>query len=211
MNLAPVADVNTNPHNPIIGSRAFSENPEQAAVLSRAMADGLSAEQIIPVFKHFPGHGDTAEDSHLQLAVSHKSRQQMESCEWIPFHGAKKQDGIMVGHIAVPEITEDSTPASMSPTLVTEVLKEELGFEGLIMTDALEMKAITQTYTPAEAALNALQAGCDILLMPENFQEAFDGVLSAVESGDYPEEKLDRAVLKILRFKEKWGILNLHK
>lgn len=207
LDFAPVADVNTNPDNPIIGTRAFSSDPDRAAALASAMADGLNAQGILATFKHFPGHGDTAEDSHLGLATSHKTYEEMQSCEWIPFRMAGANDLIMVGHIATPEITGDSTPASLSYKMVTEILKNQLGFEGLVITDSLAMEAITDAYGPGEAALAALNAGCDLLLMPNGYTQAFDAVVQAVEHGTYAEETLNATVERILRFKLSSGLL----
>lgn len=201
MDFAPIADVNTNLRNPVIGTRAFSSNPIQAAELARAMADGLRQNDIIPVFKHFPGHGDTAEDSHHNVAVNQKPESELLDCEWLPFLQAEDRECIMVGHIALPALTGDLTPATLSPSLVTGVLREQLDFQGLIITDSLAMGAITENYTPAEAALGALNAGCDLLLMPQNLEEAFNGVLSAVEDGSFSEAHLDQIVLRILNFK----------
>lgn len=201
MDLAPVADVNTKADNPVIGSRAFSSDAATAARMAAACADGLRGQDIIAVFKHFPGHGDTAEDSHSQLAVSYKTEEDMRSCEWLPFLEAQSGDCVMVGHIAVPNITGDLTPATMSYQIVTECLKNQLGFDGLVITDSLSMGAVTESYTPGEAALGALEAGCDLLLMPTSLQEAFDAVVAAVEDGTYSEEALNAAVRRILQFK----------
>lgn len=208
MDFAPVADVNTNPDNPIIGTRAFSSAPDEASELASAMAEGLRQQGVIAVYKHFPGHGDTAEDSHSGIAITYKTKSEMSSCEWIPFHQAKSDDCIMVGHIAAPEITGDLTPASLSRTLVTDILKGELGFEGLVVTDSLAMGAVTESYTPGQAALAALNAGCDLLLMPNGLTEAFDAVVSAVEDGTFPEETLDAIVTRILTFKQAHGLLD---
>ena len=204
LDFAPVADVNTNPDNPIIGNRAFSSEPETAALLSHAFAEGLSDNGIIPVFKHFPGHGNTAEDSHSEIAVSHQTADALRSCEWLPYLDAF--GCVMVGHIAVPEVLGDLTPATFSRELVTENLKTELGFEGLVITDSLSMGAVTDHYSPAEAALAALEAGCDILLMPEDLPAAFEGIIHAVESGALSQADLDRHVEKILQFKQEHGI-----
>lgn len=208
MDFAPVADVNTNPHNPVIGSRAFSSDPDIAAAMAGAMAEGLEQAGIIPVFKHFPGHGDTAQDSHSDLAVTRKTREALESCEWLPFLEADSGDLIMVGHIAVPEITGNNTPATLSYSVVTEILKGELGFEGLVITDALEMGGITQQYSSGEAAVAALLAGCDILLMPEDLPEAFDAVIASVEDGRLSMKWLDETVYRIIAFKSVQGILD---
>ena len=208
LDFAPVADVNTNPQNPVIGDRAFSSQPRQAAQMASAMAEGLTQEGIIPVFKHFPGHGDTAEDSHSGIAVTYKTAQEMESCEWIPFSQVPEGAWVMVGHIAAPEITGDLTPASLSPALVTGVLREQLGFEGLVVTDSLAMGAITQEYTPGQAALEALNAGCDLLLMPAGLEEAFEAVVTALENGTLSQEQLDQSVERILEYKLEYGLLN---
>ena len=209
MDFAPVADVNTNPYNPVIGSRAFSSDPTLAAQMAGAMADGLRQQGIVPVFKHFPGHGDTAEDSHAGLAVTYKTEEEMASCEWLPFLEAGPLECVMVAHVAAPELTGDMTPATMSYGIVTGILREKLGFQGLVITDSLEMGAVTDSYTPGQAALAALNAGCDILLMPADLAEAFEAVVSAVENGEYPVERLDETVMRILKFKMDSGILRV--
>ena len=209
LDFAPVADVNTNPNNPVIGTRAFSSNPVIAGQMADAFASGLRNNQVIATYKHFPGHGDTAEDSHLGIAVNHKTKQQLQSCEWIPFQNAGETDMVMVGHIALPQVTGDMIPATMSKMIVTDILKKELMFPGIVITDALNMGAITQTYSPKEAAVNALQAGCDVLLMPENLTEAYEGVLAAVQDGTLTEEWLDETVYRILKFKQENGILKI--
>ena len=207
LDFAPVADVHTNPKNPMIGTRAFSTDPVIAAQMVAAFADGLEEKGIIATFKHFPGHGDTAEDSHSGLAVVHKTREELESCEFIPFREATSRDMVMVAHVALPNVTGDMTPATLSPAIVTGILKEELGFEGLIITDAMEMGAIVETYGSGSAAVAALQAGCHIILIPEDLPEAFDAVLAALEDGTLSIEWLDETVRKILEFKQLHGIL----
>lgn len=207
MDFAPVADVNTNPDNPVIGTRAFSSDPAIAGQMAAAMAEGLRENGIIPTFKHFPGHGDTDEDSHAKIAVSHKTQAELTDCEFIPFTWTLSTDCIMVGHIALPEITGTLAPATLSRLIVTGLLKDQLGFQGLVITDALDMEAITGTYTAAEAAVLALQAGCDLLLMPENLTEAFEGVVAAVEDGRLKERWLEETVRRVLEFKMAHGIL----
>ncbi len=209
LDFAPVADVNTNPDNPIIGTRAFSSDATVAAAMSDAMAEGLKSQDVIAVFKHFPGHGDTNEDSHTGIAISYKTEAEMLECEWLPFLNADERDFIMVGHIAVPSITGDLTPGTLSSQIVTDILKVTLGFEGLVITDSLEMDAVASDYTSGEAALAALHAGCDILLMPKNLQEAFDAVVDAVETGSFSLSELDSRVSRILRFKASHGLLDL--
>ncbi len=207
MDFAPVADVNTNPDNTVIGNRAFSSNGKIAAEMANAMAQGLKEQQIIPVFKHFPGHGDTAEDSHSGLAVNDKTKAQMESCEWLPYESLTVADCVMVGHIATPNITGDYTPATMSSEIVNTILRDQLGFDGVVITDSLEMGAVTNEYDAQEAAIKALEAGCDILLEPENFKQAFEAVVTAVESGTIREERIDESVYRILSLKQRYGLL----
>lgn len=208
LDFAPVADVNTNPHNTVIGKRAFSTDPVAAAVLVGAFRDGLAEKGIIATFKHFPGHGDTYEDSHYGLAVSYKTAEEMALCEWLPFQEATDGDFIMTGHIAAPNITGDQLPATFSHQMITEILKGQLGFSGLVVTDSMQMGAITNEYSSADAAILALQAGCDIILMPENLVEAFDAVVAAVENGILSEQWLDETVLRILEFKQQHKLLN---
>lgn len=202
MDFAPVADVNTNPNNPVIGNRSFSSDCNMAGQMAKAMARGLEENGIVPVFKHFPGHGDTAQDSHDEVAYSGKALEELQNCEFIPFSGLTENQCVMVGHIALPEVTGNMTPATLSPEIVTGLLREELGFEGLIFTDSMVTEAITDNYSGAEASLLALTAGCQVILQPEDFPSAFDSVVEAVETGVFPEEQLDGVVLQILRFKQ---------
>ena len=202
MDFAPVADVNTNPNNPVIGNRAFSSHCNVAGQMAKAMAEGLEEQGIVPVFKHFPGHGDTAQDSHEEVAYSHKTLEELQACEFIPFSGLTENQCVMVGHIALPEVTGNMTPATLSSEIVTGLLREKLGFRGLILTDSMVMEAITDNYSSAEASLLALEAGCQIILQPADFPSAFDGVVKAVEAGTFPEEQLNAVVLQILRFKQ---------
>ncbi len=200
MDFAPDADVNTNPDNPIIGTRAFSPDAETAAQMAAAAADGLRESGILPTLKHFPGHGDTAEDSHTALAVTYKTREELETCELLPFAADTGLHAVMVGHIAAPNVTGDSTPASLSPQLIAMIPDAE---NTLIVTDSLAMDAIAAAYTPGEAAVQAIQAGCDVLLMPNSLPEAYAAVLDAVQNETISEERLDQSVNKILYFKSK--------
>lgn len=208
LDFAPVADVNTNPDNPVIGNRAFSDDAAQVARLAGAMAQGLEEQGIIPTFKHFPGHGDTAQDSHTGLAVNEKTRQALEECEWLPYQQLTALECVMVGHIAVPEVTGEDTPASLSYTLVTQILRQELGFQGVVITDSLRMQAITDSYDDGEAAVRAIEAGCDIVLMPNDYLAAFQAVVTAVEEGRLTQARLDESVLRILTLKQAYGLLD---
>ena len=199
MDFAPDADVSTNPDNPIIGTRAFSSDAAEAADCAAAMARGLAGEGILPTFKHFPGHGDTAEDSHTGLAYSYRTVEELAACELLPFEAAAEVGprAVMVGHIVVPELTGD-LPATLCADAIALVPDAE---NTLIVTDSLAMGAITDSYTPGEAAVQALQAGCDVLLMPDGLADAYDAVLAAVQNGTLSEDRLDLSVNKILRMK----------
>ena len=203
LDFAPIADVNTNPSNPIIGNRAFGSDPALAALMVSAEIDGLQNSQILGCLKHFPGHGDTKTDTHSGYAETKKTWEEISACEMLPFKAGIEAgaDFVMVAHIAAPNITGDGTPSSLSKTIVTEKLRNELGFSGVIITDALNMGAVSKVYSPEEAAVRALEAGCDMLLMPADYKKACDGVLQAVESGRLTEERIDESVLRILRAK----------
>ena len=153
LDFAPVADVNTNPNNPVIGTRAFSSDPEVAATMAAAFAAGLRENGVCATFKHFPGHGDTNQDSHSGLAVSWRNREQQENCEWLPFRAATALDFIMIAHVSLPEVTGDMTPSTLSRQVVTDILREELGFEGLIITDAMNMGASRSAMAAANPPL----------------------------------------------------------
>lgn len=198
MNFAPDADVNTNPDNPIIGTRAFSSDAETAAEMVAAAAEGFREKGILPTLKHFPGHGDTAEDSHTSLAVTYKSLEELENCEFLPFESDSGMHAVMVGHIAAPNITGNDLPATLCSEMIDCIPNKE---NTLIITDSLEMQAISDVYSSGEAAVLAFEAGCDILLMPIDLQEAYDAVLEAVQSGRISEERLDESVTKILAYK----------
>ncbi len=207
MDFAPVADVNTNPDNPVIGSRAFSSDPQVAAGMVSAVAQGLRSQGIIPVFKHFPGHGDTAQDSHTDIAVSDRILARLMECEWVPFRQATSSDAIMVGHIALPSLTGDLTPASLSPLITTDILRHMLGFQGLVITDAMEMGAISQICEPGQAALRAFQAGADLILMPADLPAAFDSIVAAVQDGTISSARREESVSRILQAKLDHGLL----
>lgn len=208
MDFAPVADVRTNRSNRVIGDRAFSADPETVSAMAGAMAEGLLSRGIVPVYKHFPGHGDTEEDSHMGLAVLNKTKEALWDCEWLPY---RENDlagcAVMVGHIAVPALTGDMRPASLSETMVSGCLRGVLGFDGLVITDALSMGAVANYYTPGQAAVMALKAGCDVLLTPWDLTMAYDAVLAAAEDGEIPESRIDESVRRILVCKGRIGLL----
>lgn len=199
MNFAPVADVNTNPENPVIGVRAFSSDAVTAAAMVCASTKGFRESGILPTLKHFPGHGDTSEDSHTSLAITYKSLEELRSCEFLPFQSDSGMHAVMVGHIAVPNITGTYLPATFSSEIINLIPNRE---DTLIITDSLEMQAITDNYSAGEAAILAFNAGCDILLMPSDLHEAYEAVLNAVLKGEISEERLNKSVNKILNYKD---------
>ncbi len=210
IDFAPVADVNTNPRNPVIGDRAFGDDPSVASGMVQAYIRGLHEGGTASCIKHFPGHGDTDTDTHTGYAETKKTWEEISNCEMIPFRAgiAADTDFVMTAHIAAPNVTGSDEPSTMSYTVLTEKLRGELGFEGLIITDALSMGAIREKYSSSEACVKCIQAGVDILLMPYDYFEAFDGVVQAVEDGTIPESRIDESVYRILKFKqEKMGIL----
>ncbi len=210
MDLAPVADVDTNPRNTVIGRRAYSSDPHTAAQMASAMVRGLQSVDVSSVIKHFPGHGDTSTDSHLGPAVVRNDLSRLKSVEFLPFEAgiAAGADGVLVGHLLLPEIlSEKNIPATFSPYVLGELLRGELGFRKLIITDALNMGAITDFWRSSTAALDAFQAGADILLMPEDPRAAFNAILAAVRSDEIPESRLNESVHRILMVKLERNII----
>ena len=208
LDFAPDADVNTNPDNPVIGTRAFSSDPQTAAGMVAAAVEGFADTGVLCCVKHYPGHGDTAEDSHKSLAATHKTWAELAACELLPFRAGVRAgaDLVMAGHIAAPEVTGEDTPASLSPQLMGSI-RTGLGFSGAIVTDSLAMEGITGLYSAGEAAVLAVQAGADILLMPNGLAEAFDAVVAAVEEGTIPESRIDESAARVLALKEKRGLI----
>ncbi len=208
LNFAPVADVNTNPKNTVIGDRAFGSDPQLVAKMVSAAVEGLQSQGVMACIKHFPGHGDTQMDSHYGAVSVQKTWQELMDCELISFMAAlDKTDMVMVAHINTPNITKDGLPCSVSREMITERLRKELGYEGLVITDSLAMGAITQRFSPEEAAVLAIQAGVDILLIPEDFIRAYEGILEAVADGRISQQRIEESVLRILTLKEKYGML----
>ena len=205
IDFAPVADVNTNPENIIIGPRAFSDDPAVAAPMVTNYLQGLKDAGVVGCIKHFPGHGDTKTDTHFGYASTQKTWAEMMDCEMVTFK-AGIQWGcqlVMTAHIGAPKVTGSDVPSTMSPIILQEKLRGELGFLNIIITDGMEMGAITQQYTSAEAAVGSIQAGVDIVLGPKNLVEAFDAVMAAVEKGTITEERINQSVRRILKLKMK--------
>lgn len=228
--LAPVVDVNNNANNPVIGLRSFGDNPEAVGEMAWAVTDGMEEHGVIACAKHFPGHGDTGTDSHYGLPVVNKTRQVLDECELVPFRSAINQgiDMIMTAHILYPELEKDTIvsektgkpealPATMSDDIITKLLKEEMGFDGIVVTDAMNMAGITDYWDPVQAVVNSIQAGVDMICMPcslhssadlEKLDEIIEGVIAAVENGTIPMERIDDAVERIYMVKYYSGVLD---
>ncbi len=207
--LAPVADVNNNPANPVIGVRSFSERPALVAEMATAMAAGIRAGGAIPTLKHFPGHGDTATDSHADLPVLAFGLDRLDTLELAPFQAAIRQgvESIMTGHLALPQLEPDvRVPASLSARVSTDLLQTRMGYTGLIVTDALNMSGVTKHFSTGEIAVRAVEAGADMLVMSEDEYAGRAAILEAVASGRLTEARLDVSVRKILRLKEQLGL-----
>ena len=206
---APDADVNNNPGNPIINTRSFGENPARVADFVKEFVRGVEENGALATAKHFPGHGDTSSDSHIDLPVIHADRERLEQLEFVPFRAAISAgvSTIMTGHLSVPALEPDpNTPATLSSRILTDLLRNELRFKGLVVTDAMDMGGITVRYAPGEAAVRAFEAGADALLMPPVPDAAFEGLQNAVKSGRISRERLDASVRRILQAKAKLGL-----
>ncbi len=202
-NFAPVADPTTDGIKSHVQERSFGNDPEQVALLAAAVSRGLTEQGILSSFKHFPGNGATATDPHKSFAYTDKTWEELLAHDLIPFMKAQEcgVPAIMVAHISVPAVTGDYTPSSLSYRMVTEILREELSYEGLVLTDALNMGAIVNEYGPDEAAVLALKAGNDLLLMPDDFESAVAAILAAVERGEITQERIDDSLRRILNAK----------
>ncbi|MGE0640456.1 MAG: glycoside hydrolase family 3 N-terminal domain-containing protein [Thermoanaerobaculia bacterium] len=204
---APVADVNSNPANPIINLRSFGEDPDRVAKLVAAFVEGAHAGRLLTTAKHFPGHGDTAIDSHLALPVLDRSRDELERVDLPPFRAAIAAgvDSVMTGHLSVPALDATGTPATLSRPITTDLLRGELGFDGLIVTDALEMSGVGDVWM-GEAAVEAVAAGADVVLLPPDPRVAIQSIVRAVREGRIDESRIDRSVARILAAKEWLGL-----
>ncbi len=209
-NFAPVVDVNSNPNNPIIGDRSFSENPDTVSNLGIQTMKGMADEGVVPVLKHFPGHGDTAEDSHLALPKINKSLEELHELELIPFKNAIEEgaDVILAAHILFSQLDQEY-PSSMSKPIMTGLLRDKLHFNGVIITDDMVMDAIKDNYEIAAAAVQSVKAGSDIILISGDYTDIVqtsDALKQAVANGEISEERIDESAARILTLKQKYRI-----
>ena len=207
MDLAPVADVWSNPANTVIGDRAYSDDFDQAAGLVAAAVEGFHEGGVACALKHFPGHGDTSADSHYGSVYVYKSLEELRAAELLPFQAGIEAgaDAVMMGHLIIADV--DDQPALFSYKIVTELLREELGFDGVVITDGLKMRAMTDHYGSGDIAVGAVQAGVDLLLSPQDLGEAVAALTQAVEDGTISTQRLDESVLRVLRLKIDRGII----
>jgi len=208
---APVADVNNNPQNPVINIRSYGENPDEVAQHVAAYIDGAHSDPknlVLVSAKHFPGHGDTSIDSHLDLARLEATRDHMNEVELKPFEAAIEHnvDSIMTAHMTVPAIEPNPIPATVSSRVLTGLLREELGFKGLIVTDAMDMAGLTKQFTTGEASVRAIEAGADVLLMPADPNASIRAVLAAVANGRLSRKRIDQSALRVLEAKVHVGL-----
>ena len=210
LDFAPVLDINSNPNNPIIGDRSFGNTAGVVSAFGLETMRGLHSENIISVIKHFPGHGDTDVDSHLELPTISKTKEQLKELELIPFEQAIHQnaDAVMIAHILLPKI-DAIYPASMSKNIITDLLRDEMEFKGVVITDDLTMKAITNNYSIEEAVVQSIKAGSDILLIAHEFHNVEIGIQSikkAINTGEITEEQINASVMRIIQLKEKYKL-----
>lgn len=209
LDFAPVADIYSNPENTVIGERAFCTESETVSEMVGACVRGFKDAEMLCTLKHFPGHGNTLTDSHYEAAVTDKTLEQLEEEEFSPFKSGidSGADFVMVGHILTPNITDPSTPATLSKDMIS-YLRDDLQFDGVIITDAMNMAAITDYYSSSAAAVEAIQAGVDMILMPEDFHAAVSGIITALDTGKISEEMLDEHVSRILEAKVNSNLIN---
>ncbi len=209
MTYAPVVDVNINPDNPIISARSLGESPESVGRLAAAFVKGCQENGLIATAKHFPGHGDTAQDSHDLMPTIEADLERLEKVELYPFVRAIEAgvEAVMTAHLYVPALDPTpGLPATLSPLILTDVLRKKLGFNGLIVTDAMGMGGVSRSFSPRDAALRAVKAGVDMVLLPPDPPGVIDGLLAAVKSGEVPEPRIDRSVGRILALKARLGL-----
>lgn len=209
LDFAPDADIITNPNNTEIGNRSFGTDAEIVAKMSLEVVKGLQENGVSATLKHFPGHGGSENNSHNEYSYTNQTLEGMRKIEFVPFKLGITEgvDFILVSHIAAPNVTGDKIPSSLNPKIINELLREELGYDGIVTTDALNMKAVSNYYGPDEAGVAALNAGVDVLLMPTNIDVMYNSILTACKEGKLTEERIDESVKRILKVKVKRGIL----
>ena len=209
VDFAPVADVIVDVKNSEIGDRSFGEDPYWVGKMTESVVKGMEKEGVSSVLKHFPGHGSTVANSHTGYSESTRTVDQLRECELIPFKMGIEagSDFVMVSHMTLVNIEPEKLPSSLSRTVITDLLKNELGFDGIVITDALNMGAVTKEYGISQAAVYAICAGADMLLMPQNVEEAKNALLNAVKTGEITEERINESVEKILRIKIEKGMI----
>ena len=205
INFAPVADVNSNPKNPVIGFRSYGENPKEVASHVTAAVEGMEEQGVMTSIKHFPGHGDTDVDSHYELPVVNNTYAQINAIDFFPFRSGIRAGAstVMIGHLNVPALDSTGTPSSLSKQTIQGYLRGELGFKGLVVSDALGMKAVADRYGKTEVVVKAFEAGCDILLFPKSVKEAIDAIEAKVNAGEIDEDEIDERCRKVLLAKHK--------
>ena len=209
IDFAPVADVNTNPQNIVIGDRAFADNPQEASPMVKSYLKGLQKAGIIGCLKHFPGHGDTQADTHFGYAMSRKKWEEIRDCEMVPFRAGIRAGAqmIMTAHVSLPNVTGSNVPCTLSPLIMKDKLRDEMKYNGVIITDAMEMGAIIRQYSVEDASVMAIKAGVDMLLCVREYPQVFETVMAAVQRGEIPEKRIDESVRRILRLRQKAGLL----
>jgi beta-N-acetylhexosaminidase len=212
MDFAPVMDVNSNPDNPIIGNRSYGNDPDLVSKLGIQTMKGIQSQNVISVIKHFPGHGDTAVDSHLKLPIVHKSLNELNELELIPFKQAiaNGADVVMIAHILIPKL-DQKFPSSMSKPIITDLLRNQLGFDGVVITDDMTMKAITDNYDIGSSSVQSVKAGSDLILVAHNYYKIVsivEAIEKAVNAGEISEERINESVERILNLKKKYSLTN---
>jgi beta-N-acetylhexosaminidase len=205
---APVADINNNPDNPVINIRSFGADPQRVGEFVAAVSRGTQEAGCLSTLKHFPGHGDTATDSHIGLSIVPIDRARLNSVELVPFQMGINSgvDSVMTAHLAVPQVTGDNLPGTLNPKISTGILRQELKFNGIITTDSMEMGAITKSFPNGESAVMAVKAGADVVLFPPNIEKAIEAIEAAVKKGEITEERINESVRRLLAAKYRLGL-----
>ncbi len=212
LNFAPVLDVNSNPNNPVIGDRSFGSDPKIVSRLGIETMKGMQLQQVIPVIKHFPGHGDTEVDSHLELPLVHKSLEDLHKLELIPFRQAidRGTDVVMIAHILLPQL-DPTNPATLSHLVITGLLRNDLGYDGVVITDDMTMKSITNQYDIGTAAVESIKAGSDIIMVAHDYNSilfTIEALKKAVSNGELTEEQINESLARIIDLKLKYELTN---